>query len=221
MTGTLIDSELSARIPMSTATFYRRKRRGDFSFLEVVPQLPGPTRYSAEKVDRWLRGSWSTPGRCPAPSSWSSSPFAYRHSSRAHDGTYPHSACVHRRCKVIGCILAAFAGHTDASREDANALRDAIAAMGLKHADVADGMGLSDEKQLSRQLAGSEPLNLWRLSNLPDLRNKFDAIRAERRGAILLEPGMVALLRGLLAVGRDRLSELWPQIAAGNQERCS
>jgi len=53
---TLTDSELAARLALSLSTFYRSKRRGDFRFLELDPQLPGHTRYSGTKLARWFTG---------------------------------------------------------------------------------------------------------------------------------------------------------------------
>jgi hypothetical protein len=55
--GTLTDSQLAERIPLALSSFYRHKKLGHFAFLEIRPQLRwSNTRYSADKVARWLRG---------------------------------------------------------------------------------------------------------------------------------------------------------------------
>jgi hypothetical protein len=64
-------------------------------------------------------------------------------------------------------FLTAWMGHTDRSRLFAQWVRDSIRACGLKDEYAAHLMGLTGP-QLSRQLSGQEPLNLWRLAELPD-----------------------------------------------------
>lgn len=54
---TLGDTELAARLGIGLTVFYKRKRRGDFLFLELKPQLPASnTKYSGLLVAKWLRG---------------------------------------------------------------------------------------------------------------------------------------------------------------------
>lgn len=91
---------------------------------------------------------------------------------------------------------------------DADAFRqDVIAALNdaqLSHKEAAALMGIS-EPVLSRQLSG-EPnthLSLWRLAALPEsFWDAFDIRRAERRGAVLLTPHLVTLLRGAASLKR-------------------
>jgi hypothetical protein len=53
----LSDGQLAAAIPIGLSSFYRRKRRGEFRFLELKPQLrEGNTLYSGALVARWLNG---------------------------------------------------------------------------------------------------------------------------------------------------------------------
>lgn len=102
--------------------------------------------------------------------------------------------------------------------------RDVIAALNdaqIAHKEAAALMQLS-EPVLSRQLNGepSTHLSLWRLSALPEaFWNAFDRRRAERRGAVLLTPHLVMLLRGAANLKREvlkaRLRE--PQKATGTK----
>lgn len=53
----LVDHELADLLDIGHSQFFKRKKRGDFKFLEVAPQLPdGKTLYSGALVDRWLDG---------------------------------------------------------------------------------------------------------------------------------------------------------------------
>ena len=87
------------------------------------------------------------------------------------------------------------------------AVRQAIADAHLSHKAVALTMGIP-ESQLARQLAG-EPgthLSLWRLASLPEVFwDAFDARRAAVRGALLISPELVALLRGAAVLKRAAL----------------
>jgi hypothetical protein len=102
-------------------------------------------------------------------------------------------------------ILAAFTGHTAKSREQALVLRRTIDALGWKDAAFAEKIGLTPH-QLSRQLAGA-PLNLFRLADLPDVFHaEWDRQRAALRGAVVLEPDMLSLIRGAVARGEKSMA---------------
>lgn len=91
------------------------------------------------------------------------------------------------------------------------ALREAN--ISLKEAAIT--MGLSSSV-LSRQLAGAPHthLSLWRLAALPEtFWNAFDAQRAEARGAVLLAPHLVVLLRGAANLKRELVKAALPQKA--------
>ena len=120
---------------------------------------------------------------------------------------------------MIGPLLTAWIGHTDRSRADAHAIRATLGALGWKYADVAAQLGI-DEKRFCRQLAGIEPLNHWRLADLPeDFHREYDRQRAAVRGALVLEPDMLTLIRGALAIGRKRMASVLPQLAEHQQRR--
>lgn len=109
-------------------------------------------------------------------------------------------------------LFAAWVGHTDRSRLDAHAIRATLGALGWKYADVAAQLGI-DEKRFCRQLAGIEPLNHWRLADLPEVfHREYDRQRAASRGALVLESDMLALIRGALAIGRRRMASVLPQL---------
>lgn len=64
---TVGDLQLAAMLGIALSTFYARKRRGDYRFLELKPQLAATnTKYSGFLVARWLRGENVTPG-APRP----------------------------------------------------------------------------------------------------------------------------------------------------------
>lgn len=104
----------------------------------------------------------------------------------------------------LGC--AAWIGHTDQSREMAQDVHDAIVHdCALKLETAAGTMGLT-LPQLSRQLAGREPLNHWRLAALGiQFEIKLAARRLRRVGADVLTPEQIALLRGAARLGPRRM----------------
>lgn len=97
----------------------------------------------------------------------------------------------------------AYEGSTEAD-DMRRAVIDALADAHLSRKEAAQYMGLH-EPHLSRQLAG-EPgthLSLWRLASLPQaFWDAFDARRASMRGALLLSPELVTLLRGAATLKR-------------------
>lgn len=53
----VLDTKLAEILGLGLTVFYARKNDGDFTFLELKPQLPhGNTRYSGVLVSRWLNG---------------------------------------------------------------------------------------------------------------------------------------------------------------------
>jgi transcriptional regulator with XRE-family HTH domain len=111
-------------------------------------------------------------------------------------------------------FLAAWLGHTRRSLALAEAVREAIKACGWKEEYAARLMGLS-APQLSRQLAGQEPLNVFRLAELPDeFQRAYDKYRAGQRGAVVLEPSEIELVRGAAHLGRRVMRKMTlPQTA--------
>lgn len=108
---------------------------------------------------------------------------------------------------MIG-FVAAWTGHTDESRQLAEDVTRAIDAVFDKREAAAVVMGLHPA-DLSRQLAGRDPLNAWRLAHLPaSFWLAFLCARARRFGAEVLLPDMAALIRGAAALGPRMLSSL-------------
>jgi hypothetical protein len=102
----------------------------------------------------------------------------------------------------------AFAGHSDRSRALALCIKHAIDTLGWTHEHTASLMGLRRE-ELDHQLAGRKPLNLWRLAELPDdFQAAYDARRAQLRGACVLEPPDLALIRGAATLGRKTMARM-------------
>ena len=115
-------------------------------------------------------------------------------------------------CAVGGfAIGAAWIGHTDESRAYAQDFCAALADIGLSKKEAYLMMRLSNEQQLSHQLAGTEPLNAFRLSYLPSaFRLAFLRRQADRLGAAVVAPEDLALIRGAAALGVDRVNQLIP-----------
>ena len=113
------------------------------------------------------------------------------------------------------CSLYEGTAEAEAMRQ---AVKQAIADAHLSHKEVALTMGIP-EPQLTRQLSG-EPgthLSLWRLAQLPEsFWDAFDARRAALRGAVLLSPDLVALLRGAAVLKRAAIKAA---LASRNLER--
>lgn len=109
-------------------------------------------------------------------------------------------------------VMAAWHGHTDASREYAQDIVAALADIGMSHKEASITMGLTDKQELSKQLAGVKPLNLYRLGFLPvRFRLAFLRRQADRLGAALLAPEELALIRGAAVLGRRRLDRIVPE----------
>ena len=108
-------------------------------------------------------------------------------------------------------LAAAWTGHTDESRAYALDIIGALLDIGMSHKEASIDMGLSSEQQLSRQLAGTEPLNAFRLSLLPG-RFQVALLRRQafRHGAAILAPEELALIRGAAALGPARIEAIIP-----------
>jgi hypothetical protein len=107
--------------------------------------------------------------------------------------------------------LVAWQGHSDASREVALDLTAAIDThMERKAAAAVTGLHPAD---LSRQLAGRDPLNLWRLANLPaEVWMTFLTLRVKRMGGEVLTADQLDLLKGAAALGPRMLQALVPAV---------
>jgi hypothetical protein len=108
---------------------------------------------------------------------------------------------------------AAFYEHDDISREIALDVIEALRQSGISQFAASQYMygDLKHETQLSRQLAGVQPLNLYRLFRLPpSFQFCFLKLRAKRLGADVIEPGIIqellAHLRALVP-GEKKESE--------------
>jgi hypothetical protein len=116
-------------------------------------------------------------------------------------------------------LLAAWAGHTDASREFSLDIGLSLIAAGMKRREAADLMGIT-ESELSRQLAGVEPLSAWRLANLPtEFWMALWTRRAKRIGAEFLSPEQTALVKGAATLGKRRMAKMFQIVGGRDQER--
>ena len=107
---------------------------------------------------------------------------------------------------MIPFFISAWNGHTLESREYAADIIGALADAGISHKAATIDMKLSNEQQLSRQLAGTEPLNAFRLALLPmGFHCAFLRRRAARLGAAVIAPEDLALIRGAATLGLRRL----------------
>ena len=113
---------------------------------------------------------------------------------------------------MAGFVLgAAWTGHTDESRAYAQDFCDALADCGITKKAAYLLMRLTNEQQLSHQLAGTEPLNAFRLAYLPSaFRVAFLRRQADRLGAAVIAPEELSLIRGAAALGPERVEQLIP-----------
>ncbi len=101
---------------------------------------------------------------------------------------------------LLFSALAAWCGHTARSLTEAKVIRRTVAVLGWKMAEMAERLGIS-EQQWSRQLAGIEPFNHWRFSDLPDeFQIEYDLQRAKQRGAMLIEREAIAIFQAAAAI---------------------
>lgn len=108
---------------------------------------------------------------------------------------------------MLSMFSAAWTGHTEISREMASDIKDAIDDCGWKDSYVAGLMGLT-VPQLSRQLAGSEPLNAWRLAFLPvTFEYHYMKRRLARIGAEILTADQRELMLCAAILGAKRMAK--------------
>lgn len=104
---------------------------------------------------------------------------------------------------------AAWLGHTDRSRRDAELIRAACERLDWKLSYVATELLGIGEKPFVRQLAGQDPLNHWRLMNLPDeFHQEYDALKAGDRDAVVLEASHVRLVHGFAEMSKPHMLKL-------------
>jgi hypothetical protein len=116
-------------------------------------------------------------------------------------------------------LLTAWAGHTDASRELSMDIGLSLIAADMKRREAAELMGIT-ESELSRQLAGAEPLSAWRLANLPaEFWMALWTRRAKRIGAEFLTPEQTALVKGAATLGRKRMIKMFQVVGGRDRER--
>lgn len=116
-------------------------------------------------------------------------------------------------------VCVAWCGHNDASRELAEDLRDAMKDVCGSEKAAAIKMGLTPN-QLSRQLAGREPFNAFRLGYLPvTFMPKFLKRRADRIGAAVVTAEERELIRAALTLGKKRMARLCPQLVHHERKR--
>ena len=108
---------------------------------------------------------------------------------------------------------AAWCGHTQESREWAEDIQSAFDAMQprLKIESAALTMGL-DREDLSKQLSGVKPLNLWRLTALPlEFHVLLFKARAARIGGAFLTADDIALIKGFVGMGSRAAKMMLPE----------
>jgi hypothetical protein len=107
---------------------------------------------------------------------------------------------------IIFPVFAAWVGHTDESRALANDIIGALIACGISEKAAALTMGVHPT-DLSKQLAGRDPLNVWRLTALPKAFWFALLTRiAVRIGGYYLTPDLFALFKSAAAMGPRMLA---------------
>lgn len=102
-------------------------------------------------------------------------------------------------------ITAAWTGHTEASRDLAQDVTTGIDTGYDKRESAAGVMGLHPA-DLSRQLAGRDPLNFWRLASLNwAFWIAFCAARMARIGGLVLTLEQLTLIKGFAALPKRML----------------
>lgn len=103
-------------------------------------------------------------------------------------------------CSIFGSAWVA----DDDARTLARIVREALDAT-VTRGDALDRMRLANEAQLSEQLNCQKPLNLFRLSGLPEsFWDDFQSRLAQLRGGLYLPPSVVLVLKGAAALGPHR-----------------
>lgn len=109
-------------------------------------------------------------------------------------------------------FVSAWAGHTPDSHGAAASLARAIRACYPKQANAADGLGIG-AADLSRQLAGRDGLNLWRLASSRDLYAQFLRFEAERLGALFVSDAERRFILACVQVGKKTMARALPQLS--------
>jgi hypothetical protein len=113
---------------------------------------------------------------------------------------------------------AAWTGHTEESRELAQLVTAAIDTAFLKRESAAALMGLHPA-DLSRQLSGRDPLNLWRLSSLgPVFWTALCVGLMARMGGVVLTADQLTFIKGFAQMPRKMARMV---LAKVSQERRS
>ncbi len=124
-------------------------------------------------------------------------------------------------------LVAAWVGHTDASRGMAHSFTAALAHHEVKHETASELLRLSDPEDLSKQLRGLKPFNAWRVGYLavdrPDVYLTYLRFEARRMGAELITPDERALLVGFasatVTAGKKRMAQMFPAIFQQERKR--
>lgn len=108
---------------------------------------------------------------------------------------------------MIG-VVSAWSQHTDDSRALAQDIASALDTAFGKRDAAAAAMGIHPT-HLSHQLAGRDPLNVWRLAGLGGaFWIAFLGARAKRIGADLVSAETLALIRGAASLGPRMVSSM-------------
>jgi hypothetical protein len=112
---------------------------------------------------------------------------------------------------ILFSMGAAWTGHTPESQADAEDIAASLMECGISKKTAAYMLELTNEQQFSRQLAGTEPLNHYRLNKLPaKFHIAYLRRQAARRGAILVTEEQSSMLRAFAELGIDGISKLLP-----------
>jgi hypothetical protein len=127
-----------------------------------------------------------------------------------------HFLAVKEVAVVFGAFLAAWCGHTPESQRLAGHVDAALTAIGYppsRRKAASIDMGLDkDGTKLSRQLAGREPLNLWRLSLLPGFPVALAKVVLAEAGATVLSAQEREFVVSLGRLGRRRMAKVLPAL---------
>lgn len=120
---------------------------------------------------------------------------------------------------AAGVVAAAWCGHTSESLALSHQVVRALKAIGYDSQQaVSIDMGLDkDGTKLSRQIAGVEPINLWRLAKLPGFTIAFASIILADAGRTVITAEDRALILGFVGIGAKRMARVFPKLASERQ----
>ncbi len=101
--------------------------------------------------------------------------------------------------------IIAWHSHSEESRALAESLRAAIVRVHGSEKAGAFALGLTPP-QLSRQLSGQEPFNLWRAGFSPKLLLAFMQIHTEKMGGACLTPDERNYVLGFIGLGKRKMA---------------